>query len=164
MQCRWCYDMKCKTWTKCKTKDKKLNHGGNNITHLRKRQELELRIWKVVSGALQIGRCRILSWASHGNFSLVFPRPPLTVRCFLWLKKEKNKTMKTKSSSFIFLAWISSLHGHANFFTFKVFMKVFRNTKIFSQRCLFLGVDFSCKYQTPHRLIDLCTLTHALVP
>ena len=23
MQCAWCYEMKCKTWTKCKTNDKK---------------------------------------------------------------------------------------------------------------------------------------------
>ena len=34
----------------------KPNHGGNNILHLRKRQELELRIWKVVSGALHRGQ------------------------------------------------------------------------------------------------------------
>ena len=70
-----------------------------------------------------IGRCRILSWASHGNLSLVFPRPPLTVRCFLWLKKEKMKLRKHKSSRFMFLEWMSSLHGHTNFFTFKVFKK-----------------------------------------
>ena len=36
--------------------------------------------------------------------------------------------------------------------------------KVFSRRTSFLGVDFLCKYQTPHRLIDLCTLTNALVP
>ena len=34
-------------------KQQKPNHEGNIISHLRKRQELELRIWKVVSGALQ---------------------------------------------------------------------------------------------------------------
>ena len=54
-----------------------------------------------------IDRCRILRWASHGNVSLVFPRPPLTVRCFLWLKKEKMKLRKQKSSRFIVLGWIS---------------------------------------------------------
>ena len=58
---------------------------------------------------------------------------------------------------------IKSSRTH-QFFTFKVFMKVLRNTKIFSRRYSFLGIDFSCKYQTPHRLKDLCTLTHALVP
>ena len=34
-------------------KKQKPNHEGIIISHLRKRQELELRIWKVVSGALQ---------------------------------------------------------------------------------------------------------------
>src|SRR3954464_1359091 len=34
--------------------------------------------------------------------------------------------------------------------------------KVFSRRTSFLGVDFLCKYQTPHRLIDLCTLINAL--
>ena len=43
-----------------------------------------------------LGMCRILRWASLGNFSLVLPRAPLTVRSFLWLKKEKNETTKTK--------------------------------------------------------------------
>ena len=105
----------------------------------------------------EIGRCRILSWASHGNFSLVFPRPPLTVRCFLWLKKEKMKLWKQKSSRFMFLKWILFLH-------FQSLQKVFRNTKVFSRRTSFLGVDFRCKYQTPHRLMDLCTLINALVP
>ena len=38
---------------KMQNKRQKPNHEGNIISHLRKRQELELRIWKVVSGALQ---------------------------------------------------------------------------------------------------------------
>jgi len=76
----------------------------------------------------ELGRCRILRWASLGNFSLVLPRPPLTVRCFLWLKKEKKKLQKQKSSRYIILTWISSLHGDTNFFTFKIFKK----TKVFS--------------------------------
>ena len=107
------------------------------------------------------GRCRILSWASLGNFSLVFPRPPLIVRCFLWLKKDKMKLHKQKSSCFMFLKWIPSLQDHTNFFTFKFFRK---SSEIQSRRTSFLGVDFLCKYKTPHRLIDLCTLTNALVP
>ena len=37
---------------KMQNERQKPNHEGNNITHLRKRQELELQIWKVVSGAL----------------------------------------------------------------------------------------------------------------
>ena len=38
---------------KMKIKRQNPNHEGNNISHSRKWQELELRIWKVVSGALQ---------------------------------------------------------------------------------------------------------------
>ena len=50
------------------------------------------------------------------------------------------------------------------FLHFQSLPKVFRNTKVFSRRTSFLGVDFLCKYQTPHRLIDLCTLINTLVP
>ena len=39
-----------------------------------------------------------------------------------------------------------------------------QKSKVFSRRTSFLGVDFLCKYQTPHRLIDLCTLINTLVP
>ena len=92
-------------------------------------KELRLCHWRIWLNCMRfpmashkgIGMCRILSWASHGNFSSVFPRPPLTVRCFLWLKKEKMKLRKQKSSLFMFLEWIPSLQGHTNFFTFKVF-------------------------------------------
>ena len=51
--------MRMMTWDEMHNKNKmqnnrqKPNHEGNIISHLRKRQELELRIWKVVSGALQ---------------------------------------------------------------------------------------------------------------
>ena len=38
---------------KMQNKRQKPNHEGNIITHLRKRQELELRIWNVISGVLQ---------------------------------------------------------------------------------------------------------------
>ena len=38
---------------KMQNKRQKPKHEGNNISHSRKWQELELRIWKVVSGALQ---------------------------------------------------------------------------------------------------------------
>ena len=76
-----------------------------------------------------IGRCRILSWASHGNFSLVFPRPPLTVQCFLWLKKEKNKTMKTK----VFKLHIPRMNIKSSrihqFLHFQSLQKVFRISK-----------------------------------
>ena len=37
---------------KMKKERQKPNHEGNNISHSQKWQELELRIWKVVSGAL----------------------------------------------------------------------------------------------------------------
>ena len=39
---------------KMQNKRQKPNHKGNNISHLRKSKELELRIWKVVSGALHM--------------------------------------------------------------------------------------------------------------
>ena len=46
--------MRWDAWQEQNAKRKtKPNHGGKNITHSRKWQELELRIWKVVSGALQ---------------------------------------------------------------------------------------------------------------
>ena len=51
MQCTWWHDMRCMTWTKCKTKNKP-DHEGNIITHSRKWQELELQIWKVTSRVL----------------------------------------------------------------------------------------------------------------
>ena len=35
-----------------KNKRQNPNHEGNNTLHLQKRQELELQMWKVVSGAL----------------------------------------------------------------------------------------------------------------
>ena len=52
MQCTWCYEMRCMAWTKCKTNDNNPTTKENIISPLRKRQELELRIWKVVSGVL----------------------------------------------------------------------------------------------------------------
>ena len=72
-----------------------------NSSATRRTSPLSLKKWlncmRFPKASLEgFGRCRILSCASHGNFSLVFPRPPLTVRCFLRLKKDKNKTMKTK--------------------------------------------------------------------
>ena len=38
---------------KMQNERQKSNHGGNNITHSQKWQELELQLWKVVCGALQ---------------------------------------------------------------------------------------------------------------
>ena len=46
---------------KMQNKRQKPNHEGNIISHLRKRQELELRIWKVVSGALHFSSWMLLS-------------------------------------------------------------------------------------------------------
>ena len=99
-----------------------------NSSKTRRTSSLSLKklieLYEISNGfTRRIGRCRILRWASLGNFSLVFPRPPLTVRCFLWLKKEKMKLQKQKSSRFMFQKWIPSLQGHTNFFTFKVFRK-----------------------------------------
>ena len=50
------------------------------------------------------------------------------------------------------------------FLHFQSLQKVFRNPKSSVEELHFLGVDYLYKYQTPHRLIDLCTLTNASVP
>ena len=67
-------------------------------------EEIWLNYMRFPMASLEgIGRCMILSWASLGNFSLVFRRPPLTVRCFLWLKKGRwnyeNKSLHASCSS-----------------------------------------------------------------
>ena len=115
-----------------------------NSSETRRTSSCHWRIWlncaRFPMASLEgIGRCRILSWASHGNFSLVFPRPPLTVRCFLWLKKEKMKLWKQKCSRFMFLEWIPSLQGHTNFFTFKVFRKSSEIQSLQSKNFIFRG-------------------------
>ena len=120
-------------------------------------EELRLCHWRIWLNCMRfpmaslegIGRCRILRWASLGNFSLVFPRPPLIVlvfprpplivRCFLWLKKEKMKLQKQKYSRFMFHKWIPSLQGHTNFFTFKVFRKSSEIQSLQSKTFIFRG-------------------------
>ena len=64
---------------------------------------------------------------------LVLPRPPLTVRCFLWHKKEKMKLRKQKSSCFMLLEWIPSLQDCTNFFTFEVFRKSSESQRSFEE-------------------------------
>ena len=108
-----------------------------------------------------LGRCRILdehhmeitflSITSTSFNSTVFP---MTQEREKW--NYENKSLHASDSSHEY----PSFQGHTNFITFKVF----RRTKVFSRRHSFLGVDFLCKYQTPHRLIDMCTLTNASVP
>ena len=46
---------------KIQNEKQKPNHGGNNISHSWKWQELELQIWKVTSGVLQSLEPRITS-------------------------------------------------------------------------------------------------------
>ena len=73
--------------------------------------------WLHSKGLVGVGFELSITW----KIFLSISSTPLTVRCFLWLKKEKMKLWKQKSSRFIFLKWIPSLQGHTNFFTFKVF-------------------------------------------
>ena len=66
-----------------------------------------------------LGRCRILRWVSLGNHFPVLPRPPLTIQCFLWLKKEKMKLRKQKTSRSIILSWISKSSRSHQFLHFQ---------------------------------------------
>ena len=72
--------MRMFTWDEMHNKNKmqsnrqKPNHEENIILHLRKRQELELRIWKVVSRALQLvtgSASALTSYLSYGAHEMV---------------------------------------------------------------------------------------------
>ena len=95
---------------------------------------------------------------------LSFTSTPFNSTVFPMTQERENETTKTK---------VFTLHiPRINIEVFKVtpissFLKSsesLQKSKVFSRRTSFLGVDFLCKYQTPHRLIDLCTLTNTLVP
>ena len=85
---------------------------------------------------------------------------PFNSTVFPMNQERENETTKTK----VFTLHIPRMNikssGSHQFLHFQSLQK----SKVFSRRTSFLGVDFLYKYQTPHRLIDLCTLTNALVP
>ena len=112
------------------------------------------RDWQVQDFELSITWKFFLSISSTPFNSTVFPMT----------QERENETIKTT----VFTLHVPRMNAKSSrshqFLHFQSLQEVFRNTKVFSRRTSFLGVDFLCKYQTPHRLIDLCTLTNALVP
>src|SRR6266511_1113135 len=89
---------------------------------------------------------------------LSFSSNPFNSTVFPVTQERENETTKTK----VFTLHVPRMNikssGSHQFLHFQSLQKVF------SRRHSFLGVDFLCKYQTPHRLIYLCTLTNVSVP
>ena len=84
---------------------------------------------------------------------LSFTSTPFNSTVFPMTQERENETTKTK----VFTLHIPRMNikssGSHQFLHFQSLQ----------MKTSFLGVDFIWKYQTPHRLIDMCTLTNALV-
>src|SRR3990170_581531 len=99
-----------------------------------------------------IGRCRIFELSITWKFFLSISSTPFNSTVFHMTQERENETTKTKD----FTLHVPQMNTKSS--------ESLQKSKVFSRRTSFLGVDFLCKYQTPHRLIDLCTLINTLVP
>src|SRR6266496_3353528 len=90
---------------------------------------------------------------------LSFSSTPFNSTVFPMTQERENETTKTK----VFTLHIPRMNTKSSrshqFLHFSKSLESLQKAKVFSRRHSLLGVDFLCKYQTPHRIIDLCTLT-----
>ena len=85
--------------------------------------------------------------------------PPFNSMVFPMTQEEENETTKTK----VFTLHVPQVNTKSSRSHQFLHFESLQNIKVFSRRTSFLVVDFLCKYHTPHRLKDLCTLTNASV-
>src|SRR3954462_13130669 len=96
------------------------------------------------------------------KYLLSISSTPFNSTVFPMTQERENETTKTKVFTLhVPRMNIKSSRSH-QFLHFSKSSESLQSVKVFSRRTSFLGVDFQCIYQTPHRLIDLCTLTNAL--
>src|SRR3954470_1212774 len=85
---------------------------------------------------------------------------PFNSMVFPMTQERENETTKTK----VFTLHVPRMNTKSSRSHQFLHFQSLQYIKVFSRRTSFLGVDFLCKYQTPHRLIDLCTLINTLDP
>src|SRR5215216_4048742 len=91
---------------------------------------------------------------------LSFSTTPFNSTVFPMTQERENETTKTK----VFMLHVPRMNIKSSRSHQFLHFQSLQKAKVFSRRHSFLWVDFLYKYQTPHRLIDLCTLTNTLVP
>ena len=137
---------------KMQNERQKPNHEGNNISHLRKRQELELRIWKVVSVVLQSRWLLLSLWFSIPCYPRCSWR---SIRCNTFLRCVCRDPMNCgfMINLSMNIIWISSEFLYA---WFDIFASLFELSIWFGQldwfflqreKCLALGSILRCPFQ-----------------
>src|SRR3989337_4255249 len=107
-----------------------------------------------------IGRCRIFELSIKWKFFLSISSTPFNSTVFPMTQERESETTKTK----VFTLHVPRMNTKSSMLHQFLHFQSLQKSKVFSRRTSFLGVDSLCKYQTPHRLIVLCTLTNASVP
>src|SRR5215216_5051641 len=91
---------------------------------------------------------------------LSFSSTPFNSTVFPMTQERENETTKTKVFTLHIPRMNTKSSGSHQFLHFQSLQE----NQSLQLKTSILGVNFLYKYQTPHRLIDPCTLTNALVP